>query len=71
MLGCSKEVEDQGPPASPDPYTQVIFEFIHDVDGSSLVTDTAQYLNGSDKFIWRYKLAVSDWQDSAYFMEFF
>ncbi len=47
LMGCSKEVEDKGPAPAPDPYTQVIFEFTHNVDGASLQLDTTKYENQS------------------------
>lgn len=47
LMGCSKEVEDKGPPAEPNPYTKIVFEFTHNVDGTTLEQDTAQYENAS------------------------
>lgn len=47
MMGCTKEVEDKGPPPPPNPYTKVIFQFTHNVNGADILDKEVKYENAS------------------------
>ena len=46
-MGCTKEVEDKGPPPPPNPYTKVIFQFTHNVNGADILDKEVKYENAS------------------------
>lgn len=47
VLSCSKEEVDEGVPPDPNPYTEVIFEFTHNVNGADIALNDLKYENAS------------------------
>ena len=73
-LGCSKEVEDQGPPPPPNPLMEVSFTFTQNFNGVDLNTkDTIRYENVAGNILSVRKLQylisnirMNDWEYNNY-----